>query len=258
MSRKKLIIVIVIIVFILSLILLSVINNSEPFHYTKSIFFGKSSDKLVYSDEFTDIDTIYIDVDNAIVNLINRDYDNIKLEINSSRDNIKIKNYNKRLSIMTEDRKKCMFCKMNVINIYVNEDFKEYINIINDYGFTTLENFPEASVSISNKFGNVKVGNINMLKVIIGRGKLVTGKIGGTSIRINWGDVDISEVNDVFIDNKLTDISINKINNSINLENDVGNIAIENAYINKESDIENEIGDIIIKNLIDDNNYLEK
>lgn len=255
MKIKKVIIILLIILTIV-LVILGIISNHEPFHFTHNIFFGKQSNKKLYAEEFSDIDTIYIDVDNAIIKFINHDSDKIRVEIYSNRKNISLKSYNKKLSIMTENKNKCFMCTMNVINVYAPSSFKEYINVNNDYGHVSLENFDDASISITNKFGDIDLGKVNMLKIVAGRGNITAKSVNEASIKNNWGNVEIGDVNVINLQGNISSVKINSINKNAIMEIDFGNITIDQANINKDSAIINNCGDITIHKLNEDGGIL--
>ena len=81
--KKKLIIIISVILLVI-VILLGVVNNYEPFHFTNNMFFKKQSTKSIYKENYKNIDTIYIDVDDAIINIINGESSDIKVEVLSN------------------------------------------------------------------------------------------------------------------------------------------------------------------------------
>ncbi len=257
MSKKKKIIIILLIIFTVILIILGIINNYEPFHFTQKIFFGKQSNKIIYDEEFSDIDTIYVNVDNANINFINRDSNKIRVEIYSNRKNVSLKSYNKKVSVITENMHKCLFCTMNVINIYAPSSFKEYINISNKYGHVNLENFENASIAITNKFGHTTVGKANMLKIIEGRGNINVKSANEMSVRNSWGNIRIDDVNVIELHSKISNISINNINKKVFLETDFGNVVISKINIIKDSLVKNNCGDVTINEIKEDGGTLD-
>ena len=255
--KKKLTIIISIFIIII-IILLGIINNYEPFHFTDNILFKKQSTKLIYEEEHKDIDNIHIDVDDAIINITNGESDNIKVKVFSNRKNINIKSYNSKLSIVTDNNEGCIFCTLNVINIEAPSNFRDYINITNDYGHVSLEKFNNATVSITNRFGNIKVGEAKVLKVISRRGKIDVNKVSDASIYSFWGILNMDEVNNLSSKSTLLYMNINNVNKHIDIINDFGNINIENANIIKDSKINIGFGNANIKNLKEDTGKLEK
>ena len=255
---KKKLIIIISILLLVTVILLGVINNYEPFHFTNNIFFKKQSTKSIYKEEYKNIDTIYVDVDDAIINIINGKSNDIKVEILSNRKNINLKSYNSKLSIVTDNNEGCIFCTLNVINIEAPSNFKEYINVVNDYGHVNIESFPNSTISVTNKFGNVSVDEAKVLKVISKRGSVDVKKVSDASIYSFWGTLNLDDVNSISSKSTLLYMNIDNVNKYINIKNDFGNINIKNATITRDSKIDVGFGNIDIENLKEDNAKLEK
>lgn len=255
--KKKLIIVISVILLVI-VILLGVVNNYEPFHFTNNMFFKKQSTKSIYKENYKNIDTIYIDVDDAIINIINGESSDIKVEVLSNRKNINLKSYNTKLSIVTDNNEGCIFCTLNVINIEAPSDFKEYINVINDYGHIKIGSFSDATIFVTSKFGNVSVDEAKVLKVISKRGSIDVKKVSDASIYSLWGILNLDDVNSISSKSTLLYMNINNVNKYINVNNDFGNININNATITRDSKIDIGFGNIDIKNLKEETGKLEQ
>ena len=255
--KKKVIIIISIIIFII-LIILGIINNYKPFHFTNKLFFNKKSNTKLYDESFEDIDTIYVDVDNALINIKNSDDNNIHVKVLSNRKNIKLKSYNKKLSIKVDEYEGCFLCKMNVITITAPKNFKEYINVVNKYGHVNIESFANATMAITNRFGNVSVDEAKVVKVISKRGSINIGKASNASIYSFWGILNINEVNNVLSKSTLLETNIDTVKKYININNDFGDINIKNASILKDSFIEVGFGDINIDKLTESTGKLKK
>ncbi len=257
--KKKLTIVICIMLLII-LTILGVVSSYEPFHFTKKIFFGRQSSNTIHDEEYEDIDTIYIDVDQAIINIKNSEPDDekIKVEVLSERKNIEIKDYNKKITIKVKYYDGCLFCKMNVINITAPESFKEYITVVNKYGPVNIESFENATMAITNRFGNVKVDQAKVVKVVSRRSGIEIGKTANASIYSLWGTLKVDEVDNFFSKSTLLNIDINKLNQFISVKNDIGDINIKTADIERDSEISVSLGDINIKKLNETDGKLTK
>lgn len=254
--KKKLIIIISIVLLII-LVLLGVVNNYEPFHFTNNLFFKKQSIKSIYKEEYKNIDTIYVDVDDAIINITDGESNNIKVEILSDRKNINLKSYNTKLSIVTDNNEGCIFCTLNVINIEAPSNFEEYINVVNDYGHVRIEGFPNATISVTSGFGNISVNEAKVLKVISKRGSVDIKKVSNASIYSLWGTLNLDNVNSIASKSTLLHMNINNVNKYINIDNTFGNINIKNATITRDSKINVGFGNVNIENLKEDTGKLE-
>ena len=255
---KKKIIIIVSIIIVLVLIILGIIDNFEPFHFTGKMFFGKKSRVKLYDEEYEEIDTIYIDVDNAIINIKNGDDNAIKVKVLSNRKNIKLKSYNKKLSLKVDYYEGCFFCKMNVIEITAPKNFKDYLTISNKHGHVNIESFPNATMSITNKIGNVSVTEAKVVKVVSRRGSINIGKASNASIYSFWGILTIGEVDNLFSNSTLLEMNVDYVKKYINIKNDFGDINIKKADILRDSIVEVGFGDINIKKLKEDTGKLKK
>ena len=255
--KKKLIIIISILLIVI-IILLGIINNYEPFHFTNNILFKKQSNTVLYEEVYKNIDNIYIDVDDAIIDIVNGESNDVKVEIFSERKNINLKAYNTKLSIVTDNNEGCIFCTLNVIKVTAPSSFKDYITVVNDYGHTNIEKFSNSTISVTSRLGNVSVDEAKVLKVISKRGSIEVNKVADASIYSFWGTLNIDDVNSISSKSTLLYMDINNINKYIDINNDFGNVNIKNATILKDSKIELGFGNINIENLKEDTGKLEK
>ena len=255
---KKKLIIIISVVLIVIVILLGIINNYEPFHFTNNLFFGNLSNNKLYEEEYNDIDTITIDVDDAIINIVNSETNSIKVEILSNRKNINLKSYNKKLSIVTDNNEGCIFCTLNVINIKAPSSFKEYINITNDYGHVNLDKFSDATISITNKFGDISVKEAKVLKIISKRGSINVDSVTNASIYAFWSILNINNVDSITSKSTSLRMNINNVNKYINIDNSIGNINVKNASIIRDSKINVRLGNVNVKNTKEISGKLEK
>ena len=256
---KKKIIIIVSIIIAIILIILGIIDSFEPFHFTGKMFFGKKSSTKLYDEKYEDsIDTIYIDVDNAIINIKNGDDNDIKVKVLSNRKNIKLKVYNTKLSLKVDSYEGCFFCKMNVIEITAPSSFKEYMTISNKHGHISIEKFPNTTIAITSKLGDVSVEEAKVVKVTSRRGSIDIGKVANASIYSFWGIANIGEVDNLFSNSTLLEMNVGYVKKYININNDFGDISIKKADILRDSKIEVGFGNINIKKLHEDTGKLKK
>ena len=255
---KKRIIIILSIIIIIILIILGIINNYKPFHFTNKMFFGKKSSTKLYNEKYEDIDTIYIDVDNAIINIKNGNEDTIKVKVLSNRKNIQLKAYNGKLSMKVENYEGCFFCKMNVIEITAPSTFKDYMTISNRHGHINIENFPNTTMAITSKLGNISVKEAKVVKVKSRRGSINIGKVANAYIYSFWGRLKIDEVDNLFSNSTLLDMNVDYVKKYININNDFGDINIKKADILRDSIIEVGFGEINVKKLNEDPGKLKK
>ena len=239
---------------------MGIINNYAPFHFTNKILFGRLSTKELYNEEYEDIDTLYIDIDNAMINIKNNepDDDKIHVKILSKRKNIKLKNYEKTLSIKVDVYEGCLFCKMNVIEISMPTSFKDYMTIKNKHGHIKIEKFPNVTMAITNKLGNVEIEEAKVAKITSSRGSINIGKASNAHIYSLWGTLDIKEVKNIRSRSTLLKTNIDKVTEYIDIKNDFGDINIKEATIQRDSEINLSLGEINIKKLNEDQGKLDK
>ena len=172
--------------------------------------------------------------------------------------NINLKSYNKKLSIVTDTNEGCVFCTLNVINIKAPSNFKEYMNIVNDYGHVNIENFNNSTISVNNRFGNISVGEAKVLKIISKRGNIKVNRASNVSIYSLWGMASINDVDSLNSNSTSLYMNIDNVNKYININNDIGNINIKNATIIRNSKVSVKFGNVNIKKLKEDTGKLER
>ena len=82
-----------------------------------------------------------------------------------------------------------------------------------------------------------------------GRGKIDVENASGASIRIFWGNNILGNIDNIFIDSKLSDINISNINKSADINTYIGSIKIEEINLEKDSKINNSIGNIEVNKI---------
>jgi len=143
----------------------------------------------------------------------------------------------------------------NDIIIYIPKEYSKDININSKYGDINIIDLENASINIiqdcgdvniekinianiSSKYGDVNVGTIyNKFAIDSNCGDVKIDKIDikeDSSIKSDYGDIKIKEVNDIYVDAKTDfgDVEVNKSNRmseiTLNLKNDCGDIKVGN------------------------------
>ncbi len=205
----KLIILIIITLFVIWLFSYLMKGNSINFGFKIN-----ESTEEVYSDIYDTIfDEITIDSVASNIYVKNSNDNRIRLSVTGNQSDVNVEEYGNKLNIETSTPRCRVFCfnkKISSVTLYVPSDYDNVININND-------------------FGDIKIGDLSFANI---------------EVREDAGDVDIKGVNNVKVDNKLGDIRIHKVNSSLILINNMGDIKIDNVNLLIDSYIENNMGDI--------------
>ena len=253
MKNKKwiitLIILLSIIMIALSIFFVGLLQNNFKF---KGFKIGiQTSNELILDKTYEEhFNNIIIDANTSEIFINRSDNKNIKAIIYGEKDNTVVENNLETLNIKTI--KNCIgFCfnqKSAKIEIYLPEEYDGKIDIKNDYGDIFIDEFLNANIDVEEDCGDVKILGGNIVKVDNNYGDIEIGKSNVLTINEDCGDVNITETNDAIVKNSYGDIKILSIDNYLYLENDCGDIKLNNINLKKDSYIKNDFGDIEIGN----------
>ena len=254
MKNKKwiitLIIILSIIMITLSIFFINFLQNGFKF----KIFNIKlqNSNELIldktYEEQFN---KIIVDSTISEIYIKKSDINNIKSVIYGEKDYTKVETNLDTLTVKTTEKKCIGFCfkqKSAKIEIYLPEDFNGNIDIKNNYGDIFIDEFLNANLDIKEDCGDVKILGGNIVKVDNNYGDIEIEKANVSTINEDCGDVVISSVFDTTVKNSYGDIKIKSVDNYLNLENDCGDIELDNINLKKDSYIKDDYGDIEIGN----------
>lgn len=213
---------------------------------------NKISENLIYEKEFENtFDLIDVEMTIGDIEIKATKEEKIKVLVYSDDGNVDVDNSN-LLKIKVNSNECHGFCfniKKDKIIIYLPENYSNQIETLNDYGDTTIDDFEDSIISVVSKCGDVVITSANKVKVQndygdieIKRskevdikedcGKVVIGKTSNAKIKNNYGDIEIDIIEEGFVD----------------LQNDCGDIAINNLNIIEDSYIKDDFGSIEIGN----------
>ena len=246
---KKTIITIVLCVFIVIVITsLVIIRNTGCFHYTYNFFFGDVSEDAVFNETYdNEITSIKVAVDRGNIVINNSKDEFIHVKIYSDLKNITLKNYNKKLTIVNDD--KCDICIRSTLSnivLEVPKTFDGVIDITNDYGNTKIEDLSLCNMYLSTKFGNLELKNGKNVYLDSRYGNNSIGQANILHMYERIGNISIGTVNKLELESLLSDIDINTINNSVYIDTSYGNVVIEKLNLAADSQINLVNGNVTI------------
>ncbi len=245
-----LIILLSIIMIALSIFFIGLLQNDFKF---KGFMMGvQSSNELILDKTFEEkFNSIVIDATTSEIYFKRSNTENIKAVIYGEKDYTDIETNLDTLNIKTKEKNCIGFCfnqKSAKIKIYLPKDYAGNINIKNDYGDVFIDEFLNGNIDVEEDCGDVKMLGGNIVKVVNDYGDIEIEKANVLSVNEDCGDVLISKTNDATVKNSYGDIKIKSVNNYLYLENDCGDIELNNLNLKKDSYIKNDYGDIEIDN----------
>ncbi len=252
MKNKKLIITLIIFLSIimvaLSIFFIGLLQNNFKF---KGFRIGlQSSSELIFDKIYEEqFNNIVIDSTTSEIFIKRNDIKNIKVIIYGEKDYADVSTNLDSLNIKINERNCIGFCfnqKSAKIEIYLPEEYDGKIDIKNDYGDISIDEFFSANMDIKEDCGDVKILGGNIIKVDNNYGDIEIGKSNTSTINEDCGDVVISNTNDATVKNSYGDIKIESVDNYLYLENACGDIELNNINLKKDSYIKNDYGDIEI------------
>lgn len=181
-------------------------------------YFGsvKKSETLLYDEVYSNsFDKISIENDGyADIIIKESDDENISLKIYADSNNIEYNPNDSQLNIKTKSKTCVIFCDVetSVIELYLPKDYDKPINIDSDVG-------------------TIEVGYLDNLIL---------------DAKLDTGTINIGSAKDLKIDADAVVIYINTVNEKLELDNDTGNISIDNLKITENSYIETDVSNINI------------
>lgn len=140
----------------------------------------------------------------------------------------------------------CIGKKASKVEIYLPSDYNQVINIDNDYGNVYVAEFVNAEINAEADCGNINIIAGKNVNIVNNYGDINLKKAQKAEVTEDCGDIKIGEVFDIKAKNAYGDIEIDYVNNYLDIENNCGDIEIDNININENSQIKNDLGDIEI------------
>lgn len=252
MKNKGLIITLITILAILSISLLALmiflINGNVKVPFIN--FSNKISEEFIFDENYeNNFDKININSSSSDIN-IQKSKDNlVRVVIYGDEDLLTISDDSTELYISLENKKCFGFCfnvKQNKIEVYLPADYSKDIIINNNYGDIELAEFENSNIEINEDCGDVYIKNGNKIIVKNSYGDIKIDEAFDINIKEQAGDVKIGDVKFATIENNYGDITVESINGSLDINDDCGDIKIDEINLEKNSYITNNLGDIKI------------
>lgn len=252
MKNKKWILTLIIILSILMIGLtvfyIGLIQNGFSL---KGLKLGlKNSEELIVNTTYEEIfKNITIDATTSNIFINHSNTNQITTRIYGEKEYTNVDATLDALTIKTNEKNCIGFCfnqKATKIEIELPEDFDGTITIQNKYGNISIDTFLNATMDIKEDCGDVKILAGKNIKVDNKYGDIEIKNANDATINEDCGDVTISTIQDVTVKNNYGYIEIETVTNSLHLENDCGDIQLNNINLKKDSYIKDDYGDIEI------------
>lgn len=251
MKNKGLIISLITLLVIISiaLIIFMICMMNNKINFFNFSFHTKVSDELVI-DQVYNNDYSKIDIDSAASNIYIKKSsdDKINVLVYDDKNNASITDTNNQLKINLNGKKCHGFClntTIGKIEIYLPDSFNGRLDIVNNYGDISIDEI-NANINIDEDCGNVKIDSANDIDIKSSFGNIDIKNANKIKIKTSAGDVDIGDVNDVKIESDFGDINIKSVSSYINIDQDCGDVVIDNVNIDSNSSINSDLGDVKI------------
>lgn len=231
MKNKSLIIILITLLITLCIgliiFMIGMINGS--FHMP-NLFHITTSNQLIIDETYPSIAQITIDETASDIHIYSTDKKQCRVVVYGDKDYTNIDMKNKQLSIISKPKQSFFFNNSSdKIDIYLPKDYKDKINITNNYGDIKIENFKYSQLDIDNDFGDISIEEASQAK-----------------IKESTGDINIGNIKNINVENNFGDTEIENITGELVIEADCGNINIDRININKNSKIKCDLGDVKI------------
>lgn len=242
------IIILIIIVIFLITLLIGLLNKNVHFNFLN--INQKVSNELIFNESYENIFTnIKIDSDSSEVYIKESNDEKIRVIIYGDNDRTEIKDSTDTLSIKTTAQKCIGIClnnEMSSIEIYLPKNYNKDINIQNHYGDIEIEKLIYSRIYIDADCGDIKIEEASYLDIVNSYGDIQIDKADKSKIKAACGNVKIREIADAIIENNYGDIKIESITNSMNINDDCGDIKIDRIDLKVDSKVKNNLGNIKI------------
>ena len=245
--KISMIILLTIIAICLIIFMINVINNQSGFRgFFKSY---KTSEELVINENYdNNFDRISIESKASNIYVYSTEENEIKIKYYGVKDEVSISTENNVLKVSTFENNKFFNTKVSKTEIYVPKTYDKLIEIKNNYGNVGIGEFKNSTISIEEDYGDVKVENAKDITIQNNYGDISLGDAESATLNESCGDIKLKKIDKVIVENKYGDIVIDKVEYSLQIEDNCGDVEIKNINLKENSYIKNNLGDIKILN----------
>lgn len=237
----------------LTIFLIQSLNGNSRF------FFGRKnvqiSDQKVHDQLYdSSLERIEIGTDAGNVEISSSQDETIHVIVYGEEDQTKVNQKGNELEIQTTTKKCVGFCfseKISKIIVLVPNSFDGVMEIRNHFGDIAIDEFQYASIIVEADCGNVEIESANKVDIKNNYGNISVSSSVDATVRASAGNIQIGTVTSAKVQNSFGSIKIEKVLSEIDLENNCGDIVIDEAMILKDSKIEGDLGSIKIRKIND-------
>jgi len=253
MKNKPLIILSIVILSILSIgltvFMIFMLNGNARFR--NFAMFQTVSKNLIYEKSYEkDFSSIDFMVGSGNISIKEAEDSQVKVLIYAeNKENVEVTSNDNRLKIDVKDEKCNFICFKKIISkveVYLPSNFSGLVKIENQYGDTNISQFLDANFDIVQKYGDVSINHGNQVNIENDYGDIDIDKAINADIKCAAGDVKVGTVGQIKVENNYGDIHIRRVENSLDITEDCGDIEIGEVTLDKNSTIKNSYGDIEI------------
>lgn len=243
-KKLRMFIIIFIVLVILSAITIFVLNQLKDNY--RSLY--EVGEELVLEQNFyTMFDEIDIETKMTDIYIKNSMDNSAKLVVYGEKDYIKFTEKNNKLFIDINPKNFIaldLYSYISKIELYLPTGYEKLIRIESEFGNIELDEFISSTFDIRQDYGNLLSKGVDFLKIYntYGNIDILSGKM--LRVYADYGSVKVGTVEDLVIENNYGDIDVESISKYLNIENDSGDININNISLEKDSSISNNYGDI--------------
>ena len=227
----------IVVILLLGGILFVGIRGGNVFEEFKMSFSASESEKIIEKEfEIEDFDNVDIDFDAGNVE-INESLDNkVKVEIYAEEE------YKDKYSVDINDR------TLNIIEKKFNE-FRFGFNMKERKVIVTLPKGFSNNIKTKTDAGNIKIANFENATVNIkaDAGNINLGDIKDAEIVTDAGNVKVETVNKLKIKTDAGNIGIVKVNESLDINVNDGNVKIQEVDLKADSKIVTDFGNVTVE-----------
>ncbi len=234
MKNKGLLITVIVLLSVIAALLLGLMIYSLAGNTLSFGIVPRASDKVIYGNSFEKVSDIV--VDSACGDISFGENTDGKVHVTAYGENerdITVNFSDGKLKV--DYPQKHRFFNWSVVknNIIVSlpSDYENGIKVKSDYGNVDICTLPKASIDVECDYGNMTAG------------KVKTAVIGN-----DCGDVEIETVETVQVDVNLGDVRVGSVTKSCDLQNDCGDIIVNEMKISEDSTISDDLGEITVYN----------
>lgn len=252
MKNKGLIITLIIVLSVmavsLTVFMINILNGN--LRISKFMISSKISNELVIDKTYDNVfDKININANASDISIKATNASVIRVVIYGNKDKTKIEDINNELLIKQENESCIGFCfntTISKIEVYLPSNFQNSLFISNNYGDIRIDKLKNANIEVEEDYGDITIEEGNTIKVDNDYGDIKIKNANEINIKASAGDVQVDKASNINIENDYGDIYIKNATNYVNVNDNCGDIKIDNLILNKSSNITNDFGDIKI------------